>query len=515
MDELLLEQRMAERIVRLANVAKTPELEKLLVRLLESAKEGHLCLELEEIPELPLALCSLGEEGTPFLRTPLVLQKNRLYIQRNWALESLLVEKAVELSQRIPSSPEILLPIQEQLELKQTEAIAKAARQSFSIFVGGPGTGKTYTAGWFVRLLANTHWTRTFKTMIAAPTGKAAAHLESALVAQGPLPKNLECTSMTLHRLLRIRPGNQNFFSERKIDADLIVVDEASMLDSSLMLHLLNAIGPDTQLLLLGDPDQLPPIEAGSLFSEMAELFGSRLERSLRMGEPALISLAQAILQGDVKPVLEAASGSAFDSQEQLLFELCKWFPSPIHSVKPDPMACLQEHQGLRILSVLRQGPFGVDALNRELVKRFERQLRPSDWLAIPILISQNDPKQELYNGTMGVLIRQGFAGQATAYFSMAEGIRAISEGALPHYEWAICLSVHKSQGSEFEEVLVLFPPGSERFGRAALYTAVTRAKRKATLLGNSSTFAAGLAAPIRKRSGFTERFLKFKRGAH
>lgn len=194
-----------------------------------------------------------------------------------------------------------------------------------------------------------------------------------------------------------------------------------------------------------------------------------------------------------------------------MIEQICARLPSPIYEKEPEPEAWLQGYKQFRILCALRQGPFGVDALNRQIIAHFEAQLRPSNWMAIPILITQNDLKRQLYNGAMGVLIRQGFDSQATAYFFEGECIRAIREGALPNYEVTFCLSVHKSQGSEFEEVLVLCPPGSERFGKEALYTAVTRAKRKATLMGDSSTFVQALATPTGKRSGFTERFLKLR----
>ncbi|MDE3045038.1 MAG: AAA family ATPase [Verrucomicrobiota bacterium] len=508
MDELSLEKRLVNRILR---EKKSPQLEEFLLGFLESVREGHLCSKIDDPSLLPSDVVSIGDEQTPFPEKPLVLQENRLYLQRNWALESLIVHKAAELSSRTPvvldrhRFEQALTSMQETLQPGQKKAIERAYDQMFSLFTGGPGTGKTYTAGCFIRLLAACHPTPPFKVVIAAPTGKAAAHLESSLKAQSSL--YFHCESMTLHRLLKLYPGQHRFFSDRLIDADLVVVDEASMIDVSLMLHLLNSIGPETRLLLLGDPNQLPPVEAGSLFAEMAELLGHPLERSMRTADPFLLSLAEAIQKGDIQPIREAIT----PFPNSLIEELCRRLHSPIHSVSPDPMGCLQEQKRFRILCALRQGPLGVDALNRELIHRFERQLGPADWLSIPILITQNDPRRQLYNGTMGVLIQQARGTQGTAYLMTGDQVRAFPVNALPHFEAAFCLSVHKSQGSEFEEVMILFPPGSERFGKEALYTAVTRAKRKAMLMGDAALLEEALKMPLRKRSGFTERFLAFK----
>ena len=122
-----------------------------------------------------------------------------------------------------------------------------------------------------------------------------------------------------------------------------------------------------------------------------------------------------------------------------------------------------------------------------------------------PILILQNNPKQQLYNGTTGILIRK--SGVGTAYFSTEDGVRTIAEKALPLFEVAFCLSIHKSQGSEFEEVLILLGPGSERFGKAALYTGVTRAKKKVEICAEESAFLAALVKKTSFNSGFWDRF--------
>lgn len=490
----MIETLIVDRMFRQASVCAQPELKQIVMNLLEGAKEGHLCSFVDQNLVVPDSLCSSGDAIYPI--TPLVKQANRLYLQKNWAFETLIRNKVVELVSRVPAGLDFDrfkadLEEMSSLQEAQVKALYRGFEKSLAIFTGGPGTGKTYTAGCFIRLLAN-QGKRNYKVAIAAPTGKAAAHLEQALQLQGPLPAGMNYESTTLHRLLKLRPGSQKLYSDWKIDADLVVVDEASMLDPSLMLHLFNAIGPATRLLLLGDPDQLPPVDGGSLFPDIAAIFGQKLERSMRLGEGELYLLSQAILEENVEQIVH----------EPLVWEtvfdrVCEIIPNPIYDSPPDPRYCLEEQKRFRFLCALRQGPFGVDSLNQKLLTRFKKK---GGFFAIPILITQNDPKQQLYNGTTGVLIRN------QAYFLFGEELRMIPEGALPRYEPAFFLSIHKSQGSEFNEVVAIFPPGSDRFGKAALYTAVTRAKIKATLWIDELTLAALMKVSGKKRSGFSER---------
>jgi exodeoxyribonuclease V alpha subunit len=264
---------------------------------------------------------------------------------------------------------------------------------------------------------------------------------------------------------------------------------------------------------LMGDPDQLPPVDTGSLFGEMASSFGIFLEKSLRTEEAHLQDLASLIRRGDHQELLRIVTSDhpsfvhlpwKFDSDlsQKLYREI-----DPILSFeKPDPQKAIEKYQRCRILNALRQGPFGVDHLNNQIFHLLEQRKQKGQWWAIPILITVNDSRSQLYNGTSGVLIGQNLK-DAVAYFpdDAGTGVRALSP---PAYEMAFCLSIHKSQGSEFEEVLSLFPEGSENFGREALYTAATRSKKRLKIAGHLEVLQKMLSQHSRKRSGFSERIV-------
>lgn len=310
-----------------------------------------------------------------------------------------------------------------------------------------------------------------------------------------------DLNAMTLHRLLGLHPGIHR--KPKSIDADLVIIDEASMLDVPLLAKTLGAIESKTRLILMGDPDQLPPIEAGSIFKEMADLFGFRLEKSMRVEDSTLHDLADRVNQGEsVNPSF--LGSESFDTKLHL--QLYKRIDPLISEIALKPKECLEKMSQFRILDALRLGPFGTASLNDALLKEMKAHVRPNMWWSIPIMVTKNTPSLDLYNGSCGVLIGKSGKGLdfqgSVAYFP-----EEVPFKDLPQFEVAFCLSIHKAQGSEFESVLALFPKGSENFGREALYTAVTRGKKKVEIVSEANVLSAMLSKRSQRISGFTARF--------
>lgn len=317
------------------------------------------------------------------------------------------------------------------LEPEQQEAIRFAAEHAVTLICGGPGTGKSYTAARLVAALGGPG-----EVAVAAPTGKAAANLGRALGRP----------AQTLHALLQ----------KPRLPHDLVVVDEGSMIDAGMMARLLQAVKTGARLVLLGDDDQLPPVEAGNLFADLVALSPvCRLTRCLRTDLTEIVDKAEAVKQGKIIETL------------------------PLPSI-----AELAQLEGT-ILTPLRRGPYGADALNRQL---HARRKGP-----VPIVVKKNDLKRGLSNGDVGIL--EGGVARFTEDLSVPAAL-------LPPYDYAYVLSVHKSQGSEYDRVHVLLPQGSERFGREMLYTAITRARHDVKVYGDPDIAQAVVSKRVLRLSG-------------
>ncbi len=540
------------------------------------------------------ALVSPGEGDTP-----LVFSNGRLYLRRYWQYEVAVASGILrrlqtptaipgDLAQRIDGLFGPLRSVREQAKTAvhwQSVAVAMAARSAFSVISGGPGTGKTTTVVQLLGLLQGIALEQghPLRICLAAPTGKAAARLtESIGDAVAALPEGVRgaipTQVATLHRLLGSRPGTRHFVFNAKnpLHVDLLVVDEASMIDLEMMAALLGALPETARLILIGDKDQLASVEAGSVLGDLCrnaeravyqpdtvewiaahtgynlnEFAGdgtaldqqiSILRKSYRFDQHSGIgALARAVNAGDPNQV-SAAWDEAFADISALTITstddrdfyrlVLDGTPSDLHvdkrgvgyrayleRVHAGPQAFASEDAWLKavleafgrfqLLSPLRKGPWGVAGLNQTTAHiLFNAGLisRREGWYAgRPVMITRNNYSLELMNGDIGIALPIGAAGgsdQKTlrVVFSMAGGsFKKVLPSRLNDVETVYAMTVHKSQGSEFDHAAMVLPEAmTPVLTRELIYTGVTRARRRFTLVGPKLDL---LSAAVQRRT--------------
>lgn len=435
-----------------------PALFWLYAYLSASFRAGHMFVEISEA-FVPSPQELFEEESNPeeidrairagfqqFQTNSFVIRiDNRIYLKRAYECEKRLLEELKRLTSICSPAVTIDEKYRALLSDEQLSAVSLAFCHPLFCIAGGPGTGKTHTAGLFLKMFLEKSERSICRVALLGPTGKAAANLERSIVrAAGTLP---HVETKTLHALLRQ--------SKEMLNYHFIIVDESSMVDAELLVEFLSRVGPYTKVLFLGDPDQLPSVEAGESFCTLLErLPHARLTRSQRTDQTAILTLARLVNEGDA----EGALNFLKQNQSVVSFKEAS-FEEPLPA--------------LSILSPKKAGPWGVEAVNSYFLLQ-----KPTTY---PILITKNDYELGLMNGEIGRI--EG------SYALFQE--RKIPAILLSHFEPAFCISVHKSQGSEFDNVLLLLPPGSELFSRRMLYTAITRAKKSITIWGSEETLRA------------------------
>ena len=409
-------------------------------------------------------------------------------------------------------------------------------RPAFSIITGGPGTGKTtMVARMLTELVAREP---ALRVALAAPTGKAAARVSEtmrqrldALGADDATRARVPAVAQTLHRLLGYRPWNDRFErnQDNPLDEDLVIVDEASMVDVLMMDALLRALKPGARLILVGDHNQLASVDAGDVLGALCRAARAAgpgaplcecvtwLTKSWRFEEhPAIGALAAAILAGDPGAVLKVcASGShpgvALNppppDTAALLAPLLSHLEACLgaHS----PAAVLGALERFRVLAPEREGRLGVEGINIAIESWLARRGQPvhERWYhGRPVLVTANDYSTGIFNGDLGVVWRTGDS--VMVHFpAEGGGTRAVAPAKLPLVATAWAMTVHKSQGSEFDEVVVVLPEHETRvLGRELLYTAVTRARRAVTIFASNAAISQAVARPAERTSGLAAR---------
>jgi len=555
-------------------------------------REGHVAVDLARVAgsrlggdgagsplKLPLvdpwlsALSASKLVGDGKSATPLVLDSSgRLYLHRYYMHERALAE---ELARR--ARPAAVAgrgfadalarwfgPRSAEPDAQRTAAML-AILSPLTVIYGGPGTGKTTTVA---RLLGVLHQVaeRPPRTLLLAPTGKAAARLSESMTrafASLDAPAGvaaLPTQASTIHRALGTHGSDVTRTArnrEHPLASDVVVVDEVSMVDVALMRRLLEAVPPEARVVLLGDAHQLASVEAGAVLGDICgrargysysadasaraeALFGEGLpgagqgpahplrDSMVELGKShrfdpnsALGALALRVNAGDGPGALRALaeSGSELSLRElagdALEVELARSAVggfAPMFAAK-DPVVALAELARFRILAAHRNGPRGVTGLCRAVEQALvEARLLPSNALEArfypgrPLMITENDYQLGLYNGDVGIVWRTA-AGALAVHFSSGDGeTRALSPSRLPPHETVYATSIHKSQGSEHDEVVVVLPTGdSPLLTRELLYTALTRARRRVTVYGSREAVARAVERRVERDSGLAD----------
>ncbi|WP_242111659.1 exodeoxyribonuclease V subunit alpha [Luteimonas aquatica] len=438
----------------------------------------------------------------------------------------------------------------------QARAAALALTRSLLLITGGPGTGKTATIARLLLLLLAQARAQGLaaapRIALAAPTGRAAERMAESLQQAAAvlratpgvdpaLCEALPTRAQTLHRLLGTIPDSPRFRhdADAPLPHDVVVVDEASMVDLPLMSKLVEAVPDGARLILLGDRDQLPSVEAGDVLSAIVDaadaepapgreaeaptpgggLHGHRaqLRRSYRQSRTLdLAPLALAVRAGEADTALQLLRGETLSGvhfEEGLLDPLQgptrERLLAPWRALQDcdDPATALRLARRQRLLTALRGGPQGALALNARIEEALAGSHRPAYFHGRLLLVTENSARHGLFNGDIGVCLRDA-EGETLAWFADgAGGVRHFHPAALPAHGGAFAMTVHKAQGSEFDTVWLLLPRRDARpLSRELLYTALTRARDAVHVCAGERVLRAALARRAQRVSGLAAR---------
>ena len=533
------------------------------VMVSEASLAGNVCVDLSEFSNQPLfpaaTLEGIAERqgpetgywrsqlqtskcvGGPGEHCPLILDDTRLYMNRFWYYEDFVATRIRTMLKRpatgddtaIENGVAALFANTADMDIDQKQAVRYAADKPFIVVSGGPGSGKTSTVIRILALLLSQN--PDYRIALAAPTGKAAARMMDSIqqrIDQLEIDQQVKAAlpleAKTLHRLLGYRHGGFSYNQEHRLPLDCVIVDEASMIDLKLMYQLLSALPEQARLILLGDRDQLASVAAGNVLADITGHGQQRdttdpdLAQSIRLlrsnyrfgSDSAIGALARQVNLGDANGALALleTSGQGLHwynaDGERLQDDALAWLLDCYQRIfdSDTPAQALEVYESTRLLCATNRGPFGIDALNSRVSEALlvRNRLPVSELFSgLPIMITRNFRELGLYNGDTGML--WSFDGELRACFRQVDGsLRDLSINRLPEFKPAWAITVHKSQGSEFDSVLMLLPADAqaEVLSRELLYTAITRARQRFLLHGSSKVVVRAIDSLTRRHSG-------------
>ena len=580
-----------------------PELFLAAALVSRATSEGNICLDLPSVEGKPLMRCdsetdcfpcpnlwewrailgSTGVVGKPGEYRPLILDdRSRLYLYRYWHYEKTLADDIRDRASKeiedidTPLLRAGLSRLFPGVQVKETDwqkvASFASVMKRFCVISGGPGTGKSTLIAKILSLILEQARGNDVRIALATPTGKAATRLQEAikkgkemLAVEDRIKETILTEASTIHRLLGSIPGSPYFShnSENPLPVDIVVIDEASMVDLALMSKLAQAVPSEARLILLGDKNQLASVEAGAVLGDICdtgyihgfsnqcskrfyEVTGEQiniepkvsdapdirdcvvqLSKNYRFGANSGIgAVSRAINEGDANLALNLLKSGEYND--------IKWNPLPSPSVLPrvlrqnalegyksyleasEPVEIFHLFEQFRLLCALRRGPFGVTALNLDVEKILQEEnlIAPQNrwYRGRPVIITKNDYNLGLFNGDIGIILPDPASNEnLRAFFLSPDGsLRRFLPIRLPEHETVYAMTVHKSQGSEFDKVLLILPEEqSPVLTRELIYTGITRAKRSIEVWCKESVFLEGVNQRIERASGLRDALWK------
>jgi len=558
----------------------------IVIALGESLRQGHTCLPISALANTHIGY-HVDEGGIvthqgfifPSIETLTALVSStldetqeqllihydgNLYLRRYFLLERELSESLNAFNQTDPnvdlrsakSIIDKLFAVSDDEVDWQKIAVANTLNKQFSVIAGGPGTGKTYTVTKLLAALIMIEHSNSLDIRLVAPTGKAAQRLAESIGAavagfEGQIDQaileQIPSDAQTIHRLLGVIPNQVNFRhrQDNKLSADVVIIDEVSMVDLPLMTRLFRALAEHCKVIMLGDADQLPSVAAGGVLADLAprphagftsgnqRFLNGVLSQSVPLpdgrcdhlvflnksrrfdGSGGIGNLAKLVIAGDADSSWQLISDAEnLDKSKQIAFqqgEINEWLSHYVQQYyKPVQLAntveeAFEKLSNFRILCAMRAGRTGVEAINAQVQQLLGIDQRKPLYHGKPIMILNNDYNIGLYNGDIGIVWQDG--NQLVAYFAEQDGsYKRVLPAKLPSYEAVYAMTIHKTQGSEFSHVLMVLPEQSNNqlLSRELLYTGITRAKANITIASDIDVWRQGVLRKVERYSGLS-----------